>query len=165
MAKNDDLVGDLEYIAQVVGDEDDPLPLAPERLDQRQHTALLRNAERGRRFVHDHELGVPVDGAADGDRLPLASGEGCDRRAQPRDVKIETRHRLFRRPRHHRPIEDRQEAEQLSLRLAAKKDVLADRQVVRQRKVLVDGLDAVLARLVRRREGDRFAAGLLAPSA
>ena len=158
MAKNDDLVGDLKYIAQVVGDEDYPLPLAPQRVDQRQNSALLRNAERGRRFVHDHELGVPVDGAADGDRLALASRERCDRRAQPRDVKIETRHHLFRRSRHHRPIEDRQKAEQLSLRLTAKKDVLADRQVVRERKVLINRFDAILSRLVRRCEGDRFAA-------
>ena len=46
----------------------------------------------------------------------------------------------------------------MPLRLAAEKDVLADRQIVGEREVLVDRLDAVVARLLGRGEVDRLAA-------
>src|ERR1700722_1265212 len=158
VAKNDDLVGDFENVAQVVRDEENSLTLGPQRLDQRQDTALLGNAERSGRLVHDDKPCVPVDRPADGDRLPLTTGKRGDGRVQPRDVKIETRHRFLRRARHPLSIEYRQDAEQHPLRLTAKKDVLADREIVGEREILVNGLDAVLSSLVRRCEGDRFAA-------
>ena len=43
--------------------------------------ARLRDAERGRRLVHDHELGVPQHRLGDRDRLALAAGERGDRLA------------------------------------------------------------------------------------
>ena len=94
---------------------------------------------------------------ADGDRLPLAAGKGGDRRVEPSHMEVEARHRLFRGFRHPRPVEDRQEAEQLALRLAAEKDVFADREIVGERKVLIDRLDAAFAGLLRRGEVDRLA--------
>ena len=46
---------------------------------------------------------------------------------------------------------------QLLHRLAAEEDVGADRQIVGQRQILVDRLDAVVARLLRTRKGDAAA--------
>ena len=96
--------------------------------------------------------GVPVDGAADRHRLALAAGEIADRRVEPGDVEVEPRHRLLRRLGHRLAVEHRQEAERLAHRLAAEEDVGADRQIVGEREVLVDRLDAVRARRLRRRE-------------
>ena len=63
----------------------------------------------------------------------------------------------LRRLRHRLAVDDRQEAEQLLHRLAAEEDVGADRQIVGQRQVLVDRLDAVVAGLLRRGERDALA--------
>ena len=83
MPKDDDLVGDFENIAQVVRDEDDPLALRTQGLNQRQHAALLGDAERSSRLVHDDEPCVPVERPPDGDRLALPAGKGGDWRVEP----------------------------------------------------------------------------------
>jgi uncharacterized coiled-coil protein SlyX len=50
---------------------------------------------------------------------------------------------------HGAPVDAGQEAQDLGDRLAAQEDVLADVQVIGQRQVLVDRLDAALPALLR----------------
>ena len=121
-------------------------------MNERHDFALFGNAERGGRLVHDDDARVPVDRAADGDGLALAARKRRDRRVEPFDVKVEFGHRRFGRLRHLLAVEHGQEAERPPHRLAAKEDVAADGEVVGQREVLIDRLDAAIARFVRRAE-------------
>ena len=117
---------------------------ALEAQDQLADLALLRHAERRGRLVHDQELGVPVDGAADGDGLALAAREVADRLAQLAavDVDVERVQDGRRGLAHGAAVDARQEAERAAHRLAAEEDVGADVEIVGERQVLVDGLDA-----------------------
>ncbi len=132
-----------------------PLPCAFSAWTRASSLALLRHAQRRGRLVHDQDPGVPVDRPADRHRPALAAGEGRDRRLQPVDMEVQPRHGRPRRLGHVPAVQHRQQAEQPPLRLAAEEDVGADRQVVGQRQVLVDRLDAAVARVMRRGEGDR----------
>ena len=50
-----DPVGHLEDVVEVVRDEDDREPLLGETSDEVEHLTRLRDAERGRRLVEDHD--------------------------------------------------------------------------------------------------------------
>ena len=136
-----------------------PRALRLERLDQRDHLALLGHAEGGGRLVHDQELGVPVDRR--GRSRPPGAGRRRSARPAPRGGstwKSSSAMVSLAPPRAiacgRGPAGSRSA---LRHRLAAEEDVGADRQIVGQRQVLVDRLDAVVAGLLRRREGDRLA--------
>ena len=58
-----------------------PMPCSAEAAHELQHLLGLRDAERRRRLVEDDELPVPHHRARDGDGLPLAARERCDRLA------------------------------------------------------------------------------------
>jgi hypothetical protein len=77
-AKDGDAVGGLEDVVEVVRDDHDREALLAEAPDERQHLLGLGDAERRRRLVQDHELGVPLHGLGHRDRLPLAAGERGD---------------------------------------------------------------------------------------
>src|SRR5438093_2147846 len=133
-----DAVGDLEDVVQVVGDHHHGKALVTESPDEVQHHLGLDDAKRRRGLVHDHQLGVPHDGFRHGHRLPLAAGEGCDRLADGPDGRdAKARQRLARGTLHRVFVE-----EPGAQPLAAQEHVLHDVQVVGQREVLVDGLDA-----------------------
>ena len=74
---------------QRVGDQDHRHALVAQLADELEHLLLLGDAEVVGRLVHDHQLGVPVDGAGDGDRLALAAGEALDRLGQGGEVDVE----------------------------------------------------------------------------
>ena len=66
-----DAVRELEQQREVVGDEEHREPeLLPQLGDLREDLALDDDVERGRRLVHDHDLGV--DGERHRDHHPLA---------------------------------------------------------------------------------------------
>jgi hypothetical protein len=56
-----------------VRDEHDGQALVGEALDELEHLARLRDAERGGGLVENDDLGVPLHGLGDGDRLPLTA--------------------------------------------------------------------------------------------
>ena len=66
-------------MAHVVGDEDHADALLAHLVDGRQDVGGLTHAERRSGLVEDQHLGTEVDGAGDGDGLPLAAREGADR--------------------------------------------------------------------------------------
>ena len=127
------------------------------RCDQLAHLALLGHAERRGRLVHDQDLGLPVDRAADRDRLALAARERAHRLVElaGRQLDLEGLQHLARRLAHAPAIDRRQDAQAPDARFAPQENVGADVQIVGQRQVLIDRLDAERARLARVGELDR----------
>ena len=60
-------------------DEDDRYALVADAFDQFQDVFGFPDAERGGRFVHDHQHFSEHGGTCDGDRLPLPTGETLHR--------------------------------------------------------------------------------------
>src|SRR5437762_195066 len=87
-AQDCDPRGDLEDVVEVVRDEHDCEALVGEALDEVEDLARLRDAERRGGLVENDDLGVPLHGLGDGDRLPLAPrqrGHRLTDRADGRD--------------------------------------------------------------------------------
>ncbi len=142
-----------------------PRPCALRAWISAEHLALLGHAERRRGLVHQDDAGVPVDRPADRHRLPLAAREPPDGRVEPVDVEVELRHRGLGGLGHGAAVDHRQEAEGAPHGLAPEEDVGADRQVVGQGEVLVDGLDALAPRRLRGGEVDaRLPSSRISPS-
>ena len=138
-AQHGDAVGDREDVAEIVRDEDDREPLLREPLDELEHLMGLRDAERRGRLVEDHELRVPHHGLGDRDGLPLATREGGDVLAvRPDRGDREAAERLARAALHRRLVEAAEPIHEL----APEVHVLDDVQVVAEREILVDDLDA-----------------------
>ena len=97
-AQDDDAVGDLEDVDQVVADHDDAEVALAQTLDQRQHLFGLRHAERRGRLVEQHDFRLAEQRTGDRHLLALAARERPDLAAQAGD-----RHRQVaragRRPR------------------------------------------------------------------
>ena len=134
-----DPVRDLEDVVHVVRHEHDAEALLAEALDEVEHLAGLRDAERRGRLVEDDELGVPHDRLGDGDRLPLAAGQAGDRLADGADRRDRQVGERLGRPLLHVDLVEPAEPVEL---LTAQEHVLDDVQVVGEREVLVDDLDA-----------------------
>src|SRR5215472_1906009 len=140
-----DPVGHGEHVVQVVRDDHDRQPPLAEAAHQVQHLPRLDHPEGGRRLVHDHELRVPHHGLGHGHRLPLPSrerGDGLPDRAHRRHP--EAGQRLRGGALHVVLVE-----EAAPETFTAQEHVLHDVQVVRQREVLVHGLDAQLRGVAR----------------
>ena len=105
----------------------------------------LLGAHRGQRLVEQQDVGVGVDGAGDRDRLALAAGQARDRDVDAGDVDADLIERRARLALH---LAVGQQRDRAVHALAAQEQVVVDGQFVDQREVLVDGLDAVRARVV-----------------
>ena len=78
LPEHGDPVGDLEHLVQLVGDEDDRLPLRLEGADDREELLrLLRRQDRGR-LVEDEDLGAAVERLQDLGPLLHADADGLD---------------------------------------------------------------------------------------
>src|SRR5690242_1466012 len=140
-----DSIGDLEDVIQVVRDEHHSEAAVAQPLGQVQHLLGLHDAEGGGRLVHDHELGVPHHGFGHRDRLPLAARQRGDRLPDRSDgCHAQSSQRLGRGALHAVLVE-----EAVARLFATEKHVLHDVEVVRQREVLVDGLDTEARRVAR----------------
>ena len=131
---------------------------------QRQHLALLRNAQSGGRLVEDHQFRFPADCPRDRDRLSLASREFVDLGVQRRNVDVELLEGLARVLMHraiarhpHEPLE-RAPAE-----LAADEEIGGRVEVRDQRQILEHGFDAEGSRDSRRGDRRRFPLALDRP--
>ena len=107
----------------------------------------LADRDRRGRLVHEHDLRFGEPGAGDGDGLPLTARHLLDEIARP-GFRFQFLEELPGAAEHRGVIKDGDRAE-VAADLAAEKDVGGRRQVVAQRKVLIDDLDTVLARLDR----------------
>ena len=106
--------------------------------DQVEHLPGLGDAERGGRLVEDDQLGVPHHGLGDRDRLALAAGQAGDGLAH----RVDRGHREVASVSRARASISASSRRRNATRLAAQEHVLDDVEVVAQREVLVDDLDA-----------------------
>ena len=83
--EDEDAVGDLEDVDQVVADHDDAELALAQAPDQVQHLRGLGDAERRGRLVEQHDLRLAEQRAGDRDLLALAAGERPDLAAQAGD--------------------------------------------------------------------------------
>ena len=130
-------------------------PCSARRADEIEHLPRLGDAERGRRLVEDHDAGVPEHRARDRDRLALAARERRDElagRADRRD-----RERLQRLAPCWPPSTGSLRRWKHVVHLAPEVHVLDDVEVVAEREVLVDDLDAEARRVLRAVDRDRLA--------
>ena len=145
-------VRDLADLAELVGDEDDGLALAPERAEDAEEVVRLLGREDGGRLVEDEDVGAAVERLQDLDALALADAEVADPRVQvhlevvlaPEALELGARSRQAR-------LE--QEAA-----LDAEHDVLDDRERLDQHEVLVHHADPRGERVLGAPDGRRLAA-------
>ena len=148
-----DAVGDLQHLVHVVRDQDDGQAPVGEASYEAEDLGGLRHPEGGGGLVeHDH-LGVPEHRLGDRHGLPLTAGEAGD----PLADRLHGAHRqrlegLLGRLLHAALVE-----RDAAAPLTAEEHVLDDVEVVAQREVLVDDLDAEGAGVARRVHGDRAA--------
>ena len=136
-----------EDVGHAVADQHHRDALVAQMLDVVQHLGDLPHRDRRGRLVHQHQLGVGEHGARDRHRLPLAAGHLPDQIARPR-LGLQVPEELAGAPVHAAIVEDRHRPE-LAPHLAAEKHVGRRGQVVAERQILVDDLDAVPPRLDR----------------
>ena len=135
VAQHDDLVADLEHLGQLVGDEHDPLPLAPQPTQDRQQVGDLARREIGGRLVEDQQFGFAQDRLEDLDALATAERKVGDAGIGI-EVEAEAPARLADALGHRR-------CPQHAARLRpAEHDILDDAHRVDQHEVLVDHGDA-----------------------
>jgi hypothetical protein len=150
-AQHGDPVCDLEDVVEVVRDEHDGQPALRQPAHEVEHLARLRDAERRRGLVEDHDLRVPHHRLGDGDGLALSSREPGDRLAHGAQRRhgeaVERRTRLLL---HRRLVEHR--ARHL---LAPEVHVRDHVEVVREREILVHDLDPELGRVAGAVDRDR----------
>ncbi len=137
VAHHRDRVAEREDLVEAVGDEDQGATLVAQAAGDREQPLDLDAAQGCGRLVHDQQGRVERDGLRDLDDLLVGDGEaarratGVDRDAQPLEEALGLGV-------HRRPVDPAGAAE----RLAAHEDVLGDRQVGEQRRLLVDHRDA-----------------------
>ncbi len=146
-----DAVGDLEDVRHVVADQDDRQAAALDVEDQLEHLARFLDAERRRRLVHDDDAAAEGRRARHRDALALAAGQRLHRLADVLDGEQAERVQVARAPPRCMPAAVEQCGSTLPSEpglapLAAEEQVVGDRQGRRQRQVLVDRLDAGVAR-------------------
>ncbi len=137
---------DLEDVVQVVRDEHHGEALLGEALDEIENLTRLRDPERGRRLVEDDELRVPLHGFGYRNGLPLATRERGDQLSGGADRRDGQRLQRLRGVLLHRRLLETPEPVAL---LPAEVHVLDDVEVVAEREILVDDLDAELGRVLR----------------
>ena len=123
------------------------MPLVAQLADEVQHLGDLAHRDRRGRLVHQHDLGFRQHGAGDGHRLALAARHLLDQVARPR-LRLQLREDLAGAPVHGGVVENPERADALA-QFAAQKHVGGGGEIVAQRQVLIDDLDAVLARFDR----------------
>ena len=150
-----DAIAHVEDLGVVVGD-DDHRDLAGflQPLDEVEDQRRLLGAHRRRRLVEQQHPRLLVDRAGDRDRLPLAAGERGHLSIDRRDADAHAIEVLLRPPPHLPVVEDAEDA--TPDRLALQEHVVEDVELVDQREVLVDRLDAERARMADRAKLDRL---------
>ena len=145
--QDDDPVGDVEHVLEVVADEDDAVALLAQAAHEVEHLLRLRHAERSGRLVEEHDLVLPQDRSRDRDRLALPAREGGDRDADARDLHRQAPQHVDGLLLHADLVQDRHRPAGAG-RLAAEEQVRDHVEVVAQGEVLVDRRDAERGRVV-----------------
>ena len=130
-----------------------PMPSDLQLLDELAHLLGLGGPERRGGLVHDEDLGVEVDGAGDGDGLPLPARQRPDRGLEVLEPRVQPLHDVAGGRRHGRVVEGAGERADL----ASEEHVARGVDVVGEGEPLVDRLDPVLLGVAGEVDGDRFA--------
>ena len=128
-------------------------PWSASRRTSVEHLPGLRDAERRRRLVEDDELGIPHHRLGHRDRLALAARERGDRLADRAQRGHAAAGSVLAAARSMSSSSSRP----LLQPLAPEEHVLDDVEIVAQREVLVDDLDAEAGRIARAADADRLA--------
>ena len=153
-AEHDDAVGDGEDVGHAVADQDDGDALVAQPADEVEDLGDLAHRDRRGRLVHQHDLGLRQARAGDRHRLTLPARHAAHEVARPR-LRFELAEELAGALVHGARVEELERAE-AAADLAAEEDVGGCRQIVAEREVLIDDLDAALAGLDRLVEMDRL---------
>ena len=145
-----DTVRDFEDLHEVVADVDDADAMSGEVAGVIDHPLALHDRERGGWFVHHHHFGLPVNCARDRDRLTLPARKTSNRARIRGNVAADLSQQGRGFAAYGAVIDDGKKPEQATHRFAPQKHIGADRKIVGERQVLVDGLNASLARLAGR---------------
>ena len=130
-AHDGDAIGDVEYLAQLVRDEDDGRALRLELLQDAEQLLGLLRGEHGRGLVEDERPGAVVERLQDLDALLLADREVLDARVRV-DLEAEALGQGADLPRGARHVEERP-----ARALVAERQVLRHRERVHEHEVLV----------------------------
>ncbi len=149
VAHDGDAVAEIEDLVEAVRDEQDAGAPVAQRPRNREQAVDLDAAECGRRFVHDEDFGIERDGLGDLDDLLVGDGKTV-RDAVRMDRHAEAAEQLARPGAHRGPVDEPEAA----TRLPADEDVLGDREVREERRLLVDDRDAGGLTVGRAPEGD-----------
>src|ERR1700722_3352844 len=153
-----DSVDHLEHVVDVMRDEDAGVAGVARVAHEAQHALRLGDAEIVGRLVGDYKVAVEMHRAGDPDPLPLAAGQGGDRRrgrdrlADP-DLPQQVAGDLL----HQRRVHAVQEARALD-RFAPEEQISSDRELGDQRRILIDRLDAKRDRVRGAADVDALAA-------
>ena len=154
-AQHDDAVGHREHVGHAVADQHHRDAVVAQPADQVQHLGHLAHADRRGRLVHQHDLAVRQARARDRHRLALAARHAAHEVARPR-LGLQLGEQLAGALEHGAVVEHAQRAE-AAHQLAAEEHVLRRGEVVAQREILVDDLDAFVG--ARRRACGRRPCG------
>jgi hypothetical protein len=136
-AQDDDLVGDLDHLVELVGDEDDRRPGRRERADDAEQLLGLVRRQDGARLVEDEDVALAVQGLEDLHALPHADGETLDLRVRV-DLELVLLRQLHDALARRGPIERSQGP---AHRLRAERDRLDHVEDRDEHEVLVDHAD------------------------
>src|SRR5215212_6325207 len=147
-----DPIADVEDLGVVVDDQDHGYaPLLFEALDEVQDQGSLFGTHRRERLVQKQHLRVRVDRTRDGYGLALPARKSCHLGVNRGDVHAHVFEVLGGLLFHLAVVQERSDCH-----LAVQEHVVKDRELVDEREVLVDGLDAQGARLGDGSEVDLF---------
>ena len=149
VAQDRDAVGDLEDLFHAVGDEEDRHALLAQGVHDAEELLHLVRREGGGRLVHDQDAHVEGDGLGDLDGLLLGEGQPAGRLADV-EPHVEPGEDLARLALHPAPVDD------LAAVAVADEDVLGDREVGEDHRLLVDGGDAEALRVLGGGDADRL---------
>ena len=134
-------VADGEYIGHAMADENHGDALILQAADEVEDLGDLAHADRGRRLVHEHDLGVREAGSRDRHRLALAARHLFHEIARAR-LGLEFLEELRRASIHRRVIQDAEEAE-APLHLASEEHIGGRGEIVAEREILINDLDSL----------------------
>jgi hypothetical protein len=146
------LLADPEQLVQPVGDVDDGDTGLRQPADDAEQHLDLRVGEDRRGLVEDEHLGVAGQRLGDGDLLLLGDRQVADRPRRIRLGQAEQRQQL-----EHPLVLGGPVHPAAAHQLASDEDVLGDGELGEQLRLLVDGLDAVVQRVLRRPQSHRRA--------
>src|SRR5271166_5635872 len=142
-------IADLEDLVIVVHDQNDrDAALAAQILDQAQNVGALPHAKSSQRLIQNQDGRRRINRTSNCDGLALAAGQQVDCAVHARNLDSQ-RIEISLSQIMHLPIVEQLQSQDALVVLASEEHVVVNTEVVDQREVLVDSLDALGARVAR----------------